>query len=96
MTDEEFVTYRDGRYAEILQYYDRRAVRNQRCYHFCSVYALAVSIAVTPVLLGDWPKGHGLVLAAILSPTIALVAGISDHFHFHEMVAHFGAPLGAG
>ena len=84
MTDQEFVAYRDGRYAKALEYYDGRAIRNQRWYHFCSVYTLAVSIAVTPVLLGDWPKGHGLILAAMLSPTIALVAGASDHFRFHE------------
>jgi hypothetical protein len=84
MTDEEFIAYRDGRYAEALEYYDGRAIRNQRWYHFCSVYTLAVSIAVTPVLLGDWPRGHGLIFAAILSPTIALVAGVSDHFRFHE------------
>jgi Protein of unknown function (DUF4231) len=84
MTVEEFEVYRDGRYAKASRYYDRRAVRNQRCYHLCSAYVLVVSIAVTPVLLSDLAGKHGVALAAIMMPTVAVVAGLSDHFRFHE------------
>jgi Protein of unknown function (DUF4231) len=84
MTSEEFDLYCGGRYKEALRYYDRRAVRNQRCYHFCAAYILIVSIAITPVLLSDFAGKWGVVLAAIFMPTVAVVAGLSDHFRFHE------------
>ena len=84
MTDEEFKAYHDGRYKEELNYYDRKANHNRRCYHVTSVYVLAVSITITPILTVEALKDIGAVVAALLAPTVALVAGIAAHFRFHE------------
>ncbi len=89
MTDEEFVQYRDTRYKEALEYYDDRAKRCQRGYHFLSVYVLGISVAISPILTLDVFDVtifglSGRVLAAILSPTVALTAGILAHFKLHE------------
>lgn len=83
MTDDEFVTYRNGRYAEALKYYDDRANTNRRLYHICSVYLIVVSVGIAPILMIN-PFGYGKVIAVVLSPTVAIVTAIASHFRFHE------------
>ncbi len=90
MTDEEFMTYRNGRYESAMKYYDDRAITNQRGHRFCSIYTLVVSVALTPILILD-PKGAGKIIAAILAPTVAIVTGIASHFQFHENWLSFRA-----
>jgi len=82
MTNEEFQRYRDGRYAEVLEYYDSKAVWNKRCYYACSVYVLAVSGVICPVVLLS--STYGQVLAAIFSPTVTVLAAVAALFKFHE------------
>lgn len=87
MTDEEFKAYVDNRIAKMLEYYDSRAVTNQRRYHVCWVYVLIVSVAITPILAIDFIKREwiwGKIIAAVLSPTVAVVSGIAAHFKYHD------------
>jgi hypothetical protein len=85
MTDEEFAVYRDGRYAKAMKYYDDRAITNQRAHRFCSNYVLVMSVAITPILtVGIFSKENATVIAALLAPTVAVVAGISTNYKFHE------------
>jgi len=82
MTDEEFRSYRDGRYATILNYYDTKAIWNKRLYYACSVYVLVGSGIIGPIVL--LCKTYGQTLAAILSSSVAVIAAISGLFRFHE------------
>jgi hypothetical protein len=82
MTDDEFRSYRDGRYAGILNYYDEKAIWNKRFYHMCSLYVMVVSVGISPIIL--LYKEHGQVLAALLSPTVALLTAVAGHYRFHE------------
>jgi hypothetical protein len=85
MTDEEFEAYRAGRYSGILEFYDLRAIANQKRYHFCSVYVLVVSVAIAPILAIDLlAVNWGKIIAAILSPTVALVNSVATHFKYHD------------
>jgi hypothetical protein len=82
MTNEEFQRYRDGRYLEALNYYDNKAIWNKRLYYICSTYVLAVSGVICPVVLLS--KEYGQTTAAILSPTVTVLAAIAGLFKFHE------------
>ena len=85
MTDNEFAAYRDGRFSKILEFYDSRAITNQKRYHFCSMYVLATSVAIAPILaINLIAKNNGTIAAAILAPTVALANGIAAHFKFHD------------
>jgi hypothetical protein len=89
MTNEEFQRYRDGRYLEALNFYDNRAIWNKRFYYICSTYVLAVSGAICPVVLLS--KGYGQTIAAILSPTVTVLAALAGLFRFHENWLSFRA-----
>lgn len=82
MTDDEFKGYRDGRYNQMLNYYDKKAIWNKRFYRLCSFYVLVVSAGISPIVLIY--KEHAQVLAAILSPTVTLVAAIAGQYRFHD------------
>jgi hypothetical protein len=88
MTDEQFIEYTNTEYKRALGYYDRRAKSNKRSYNVCSVYVLTVSIIVGPLLALSNSGGElwrwCATLAAWLSPSIALAAGLLAHFKFHE------------
>jgi len=87
MSTQEFLTYCDGRYTTLLDYYDKRAVAAKRGYNICSIYILFVSIAISPIQgLGLNGSGSTIakVLVMVLSPTVALAAGLAAHFRFHE------------
>lgn len=85
MTDQDFSSYCNGRYASVMGYYDSRAKKNQIAHRFSSIYVLIVSVAITPILTaGIFPKEVGTIIAAILAPTVAIVTGISAHYQFHE------------
>jgi len=87
MTKEEFSKFLSGRYAELLGYYDKRAVSAKRGHNAASIYVLVVSIAIAPLqaLSLDSTGSHlGRVLVMILSPTLALATGIAAHFRCHE------------
>lgn len=88
MTDQEFQQYKDGRYQEALAYYDCRSKTNKFWHRFCSIYILAVSIAITPILTliqsPLWGIMDGKTLAAILAPTVALASALANHFRCHE------------
>lgn len=91
MTDHDFILYKDGRYKEALNFYDDRANKNRFWYRVCSVYVLIVSVAIAPILLlivKPIALGvlilDGKTIAAILSPTVAIVTGIVAHYRCHD------------
>lgn len=88
MTADELNAYVDGRFSDLLNFYDRRAVSAKRGYTACSIYVLVVSIAIAPIqalsLGADSSDRVGKIIVAILSPTVALIAGLAAHFKFHE------------
>jgi hypothetical protein len=85
MTDQEFEEYRDTRYADALNYYDKRANRNQIYHRICSIYILVSSIAIAPILMLDqFLEGCSRIITTILAPTIAIATGIASHFDFYE------------
>jgi hypothetical protein len=75
----------DGRFAKQLDFFNRRAIQNQRGYRTCAIYVLVVSVMIAPLIaLDDRLSGWGRLLAAVLSPTLAIAAGLSAHYRFHE------------
>lgn len=86
MTTDELNAYVDGRFSELLNFYDTRAVSAKRNHKICSTYVLIVSIAVAPIqavsLIVD--SCIGKILVAILTPTVALVSGLTALNKFHE------------
>jgi hypothetical protein len=94
MSADELNTYVDGRFSELLNYYDKRAVSAKWGYTICSVYVLVVSVAIAPIQamsLGAKSSDVGKIIVAILSPTVALIAGLAAHFKFHENWLSFRA-----
>jgi hypothetical protein len=85
MTEEEFTAYHDGRYTRAIKYYDDRAKMNQRWHHICSIYVLVTSVVIAPLLsIDSLLGGYGRIFAAVLAPTVAIVAGVASHFRFNE------------
>jgi len=85
MNDGEFDDYIKERYEKYLKYYDKRATHNKFWNDACSIYILLISVAIAPILTIDLLfKGSGVVWAMVLSPTVALVAGIKTHKRFYE------------
>jgi hypothetical protein len=87
MNADELKNYLDGRYSELINFYNRRAITAKRGHNWCSLYIILISVAIAPiqaVSLGDNKSDVGKILVAVLSPTLALVAGIAAHFKFHE------------
>ena len=92
MTDEEFIAYRDGRYKQAMEFYDKRAGSNKRWYRFFSVYILASSVAIAPILtINSELHDYGRIIAGILAPTVALATGLSSKFNFHEYWLNYRA-----
>lgn len=85
MTEDQFVEYRDGRYAALLTFYDNRAISNQRGFRICALWILVVSLSITPLIsFNNALSGWGNAIAELLSTTIALAAGLNAHFQYHE------------
>jgi len=82
MTESELKQYREGRYAEMLEFYDKRAIQNKRWYRFFSLYVIVASFLLAPFVaydLGSWK-----LLTALMSATIGMAAAALGHFKFHE------------
>ena len=85
MTDSDFQEYIDEDFAKYLAFYDKRSVSSKFWLHFYSVYILIVSLLITPLLAIDMLSSYdGRFWAAILAPSIALAAGLKEHFQFHK------------
>lgn len=84
MTDEEFTEYQSGRFQTVLKFYDNRACQNKFWHHTSSVYVLAMSVAIAPILTTEIFQEWSKLMVTWLSSTIAIAAGIASHFKFHE------------
>jgi len=82
MSDEKLAQYLKGRYAQMLAYYDKRAVQNKWAYRGFSWYVIVVSGFLAPVMAikhlreGPWP--------AFLTASVAVAAAVLGHSKFHE------------
>jgi hypothetical protein len=82
MTDTEYREYIDGRFEEMLSFYDRRAIECKRGYRMCSLYIIVASILLAPLValdLGAWKP-----VLALLSTSIAAAAAVQAHYKFHD------------
>lgn len=92
MSDEEFSTYRDGRYAEALTYYDTRARSAKALHSLSSGFVIVASVSLAPLLLKNptllWWNGAakltGQGLASILAPAIAMASGWAALCRYQE------------
>lgn len=82
MTDGEFKKYIAGRYQEMLDFYDKRAVSNKKWFRGFSVYVIATSGLLAPIMtldLGDWKYA-----VAFASASVAIVSGLLVFSKFQE------------
>ena len=87
MNATELKEYLDGQYADLLAFYDRRAVTAKFGHNCCSIYVIVISVAIAPIQalsLGHDSSDKGKIIVAVISPTLAIVAGLAAHFKFHE------------
>lgn len=82
MSDEKFNEYLNGRYAEMLTYYDKRAVQNKWAYRLFSWYIIVISGLLAPLMAVKCVK-EGL-LPLFISASVAIAAAILGHSKFHE------------
>jgi len=82
MTDEEFNQYISSRYQERLEFYDKRAIQNKRGYRCFSIYIIAVSLILAPILSLDFGKWR--LLTAMITSSIGIAAALLSHFKFQE------------
>lgn len=82
MTDAELQTFKGDRYQKMLGFYDLRATQNKRWFRILSIYGIAGSFALAPIVAYD--LGGWRVLATALSATIGLSFALLSHFKFHE------------
>ena len=82
MNEREFQEYLKGRYQEMLDFYDNRAVSNKQWYCRCSVYIIALSAVLAPILMLD--LGNWKYVIAFASASIAIASGVLAFFKFQE------------
>jgi len=82
MTDDEFNNYQTGRFAEALDWYDRRAAQNKKAYYGLSLYVLSGSgfLAVAAMFQGDSWR----IWNALIAFTVAASVGTLGLFKCHE------------
>jgi conflict system pore-forming effector with SLATT domain len=82
MTGEKFTQYLNGRYAEMLAYYDKRAVQNKWAYRLFSWYIIVTSGFLAPLMAikafkeSLWPP--------FLTASVAAAAAMLAYSKFHE------------
>ena len=82
MSDDQFQQYLNGRFKEMLRYYDRQAVQCKRGYRLCSLYVIVAALVLSPLValdLGNWRP-----LVALLSASIAAAAALQAQYKFHD------------
>jgi hypothetical protein len=82
MSNEKFTEYLNGRYAEMLAYYDKRAVQNKWAYRIFSWYIIAVSGLLAPLMGLECFKKS--VWPSFVSASVAIAAAMLGYSKFHE------------
>jgi len=90
MTDDEFKQYLETRYKQLLDYYDKRAVKNKVGYRVCSLFIIIVSGLLAP-LIGTGSLSLHKMAGALISASIVVVSAILAHFQFNENWLSFRA-----
>ena len=83
MTDEEYEQYLKERYRQLVGFYDERAQQNKRWHRACSVFIIAVSGALAPLISTGVLLKHPMI-GGFLSASIVIVTAIGSHFQFNE------------
>ncbi len=82
MNDQEFGEYRDGRYAQAVGFYDRRARQNKFWYALLSTYVVVASASVSVLTQVD---GGGLKTAVtVLATSVTIGAAVLGLFQFQQ------------
>jgi len=82
MSDEKFAEYLNGRYAEMLAYYDKRAVQNKLAYRLLSWYIIVISGFLAPMMaIKDFRES---LLPPFFTASVAVAAAVLGHSKFHE------------
>jgi|SRR5579863_3756928 len=82
MSDDKLAQYVKGRYADMLNYYDKRAVQNKWAYRLLSWYVIVISGFLAPMMaIKTFKEG---ILPPFLTASVAVVAAILGHSKFHE------------
>lgn len=82
MLDDDLKKYQEGRFRQMLDFYDRRAIQNKRWYRIFSLYIIVSSFLLAPFVaidLGEWKP-----FTALLSSTIGMAVAVLSYFKFHE------------
>jgi hypothetical protein len=82
MSDEDFDKYFNGRFAEAVSFYDKRAKQNKWGYRLCSLYVILVSATLAG--LGGVDTGITRLLIVVLAPTVTIVTGALALFQLQE------------
>jgi Protein of unknown function (DUF4231) len=82
MSNDKLTEYVHGRYADMLAYYDKRAVQNKWAYRLFSWYIIVISGFLAPLMAIKEFKES--IVPAFLTASVAVVAAILGHSKFHE------------
>lgn len=83
MTDEEYERYLADRYSKLVQFYDHRAQTNKIGHRVCSVFIIAISAALAPLISTGVLLTHAMV-GGFLSASVAGATAIASYFQFNE------------
>ncbi len=84
MEDNEFKEYLNERYYPQIEWYDKKAIWNQKLYKICQ-WGIIILASVTPVLViigGTWIGGHWS--AVLTSCLVAIGTASLKTFKFQE------------
>ena len=84
MDDTQINKYLEVDFAEAIKYYDDRALKAKRCYHWLSIYLIVVSASLTFVVAFAPNEMGWRVFSAVLSASIAVSTGLIQFFKCHE------------
>lgn len=83
MTDEEYEKYLGTRYNQLVGFYDKRAQQNKLGYRICSVFIIAVSGILAP-LIATGVLLRCPILGGFLSASVVIATAIGSLFQFNE------------
>jgi hypothetical protein len=83
VTDEEYRSYLNDRYETLLSFYDKRARANKGGYRVCSVFIIAMSGILAP-LIGTGALLKHPTLGAFMSASVVIATAITSYFQFNE------------
>jgi hypothetical protein len=84
MDEAAISKYLTGDYARLLKFYDDRANSSKRSYRILSIYLIAISAVLTPLVAFAPAVTSWRIIAAALSATIGVATSLLAHLKCHE------------